>query len=183
MLGLRRRKRVEGWAVDVAEYGSEETATSLRERLAASNKLWLLSLVVVVGIGLALLSSMGDSSSGENKFIVSPKGAGESVSVDKAHLDFARSFRNERVRGGNIYEAEFRTPNLFRIVVPADVGQDDIDYISKMAAWKILRTLHHQSIVVVYTRRAADGGEVKAATTSWKPSKFGFVVRYENRGI
>lgn len=175
MLGLKRRKKVEGWAIDVVEHGTEEQASNFYERLARNNRLWFLSLLVLIAACLMLMQQAKNAGGDSEKFVTMPKAAPEGSYVDEKHEAFAREFAASNSGNVVLLEARFVNPNRFKITVPADVGRDDIDLISKLAGMKILRTLHHRSVVEVYTRRAG-GGEKLVAITRWEPKQYGFVV-------
>lgn len=177
MLGLRRRKRVEGWEVDVSEDGREERPRGLRERLADNNKLWLISITAILAIGLILALQARQSGDVTGQYVKNAKWPPAEAQPTEAHIAFSQEFQKDKSVAGKVIDARFIGQRRFRVVVPAEVSTDDMHYIARMAARKILLRFKHLSTVELYVQSAATGKRDLAATTRWDPEKYGFVVK------
>lgn len=178
MLGIRRRKQVEGWALDVNEDGRGRMSLSLRQRLAESNKLWLLCAAGFVVLVVVVLGQAKDTAKlSATQLIKNPKWPPQGAVPTPEHAAFAREFRTDKSVAGKVLEASFVNQRRFRVVVPAEISADDMNFIAKTAARKILHRFDHLCTVELYVRSAAGNRTYLAATTRWDPEKFGFVVK------
>lgn len=178
MFGLKRRKRVEGWAVDIDQDGDEPV--TIRQRLADSNWLWVLSLAAVLVLAWLVMFAarqVGDARAQKSR---GPSLWGKGTYDDAEHARFARDFVLDRSHPGTVLDARFTGRRSFRVTVPGDTSADDIDYIAKMAALKIVRQFDLRVVVNVYVR-SSDGPEVLTATTRYVPDKYGYVVKFLDR--
>lgn len=177
MLGLKRRTRVEGWALDVSD-GEEVGYKSTLQRIGDNNRLWILALIVLVVVSGLLMHQAKRTSTGRAKMINPHQAKAGGDYLDQAHKDFIAEFVREKGKNGAIIEARFSSNRKFVFVVPGETGADDIEYLSKMAAELHLARFKNWATVEAYQRSAATGSEVPRATTSWVPSHYGFVVTF-----
>lgn len=176
MLGLKRRRKVEGWALDVAETDAQVGRTTLAQRLAESNKLWIVSFVAVLALSGYLVRTTGSFAPDR---VVPPSTRAPENYTDEAHKAFAREFVVDKSYGFKVLDAGFVAPDRFRVVVPGNVSKDDIDYAAAMAGNRIIHEFHFRAVIQVY-RRSAGGAESLAATARWEPKKYGYVVKHKS---
>ena len=173
---LRRVNRTEGWELDVSETDADVGRSTFRERLAENNKLWALCLVGLVIAVLFLASTLGS----EERASMSPKDSaiqpGVGSAHDSAHTQFANHFVSKYGDRFNVIVARFVGPDKFRIVVPASVDWDNVEFVAKTAGLQIVTRLKIRPVVQVYTRSVTRGTRL-AAIAQWNPEKYGFVVR------
>lgn len=175
MLGFKRRRTVEGWSLDVSSPEGEEKSRSWLQKLGDNNKLWACSLAVIVLASIFLASlvqkrnSVGDGP---------PPGHG---ALDQRYFDFAHNFKHSYASDAIIVNAHFVNTNIFRITTVADVGNDDIGFMSRIAAEEIQVRFKHRVVVQVY-RKQPDGTQRLAATTIWDTAKGGYVTRHTGAG-
>lgn len=182
MVGLKRRRKIEGWALDVSDTDIHSVDLTFRQRLADNNKLWLICTVVVLLAAMLLIWKAQSAGKVDDKLIAQPKAAIENAPVDEAHARFAREFAADKAYSSMNIKAHFIDMGRFKIVVPSDISADDIDYMSKSAAEQIRYKFNHRVVVQVYMRSAADRKESRVAITSWSTKKFGgYVVKFEDR--
>ena len=182
MLGLKRRRKVEGWAVDASELDADINASSFRQRLADNNKLWTACFVIVL---LAAFFMLKSAKSGRDLGLddkASLKGIG--YYTDSAHTDYARDFvkkySDEKMNVGVVLDAKFVSPETFRFTVPSDMSADDIEYMSRMAAMKIYRVFKKTFRVEAYVG-GTRSGKALAAITAWDSEKHGFLTKTMDR--
>ena len=181
MLGLRRRKRQEGWAVDVEHVEPDGRDDSVRQRLADSDKLWVAAIfaVVLVVVVFFMLDKRGVQRKANP-----PDGPAPAASLsynDAAHRDFAEHFVSKKGRESTVTSARFLNAKKFRIIVRGDVGADEISYLASMAANRISYEFKTRAAVQVYRSSAAEHRDILVATAVWKDDRFGFVVQFDSR--
>ena len=176
MVGLKRRRRVEGWAVDVSETDAQVGRATLMQRLAENNKLWLGCALGVVVLTVGMMRGTDKARSIDEKYLVRPAGARAGTYDDFAHREFAKRFASERSGKASAIEARFVGPDNFEITVPGNMSKDDIDFLAKVAGMKIVHEFHFRPVVQVYAK-GAGGRETLVATAQWETKKFGFVVK------
>lgn len=172
MAGLKRRERVEGWALDVST-ADEGMGSSFFQRLADSNKLWVAALVVVVLVAGFLMLNAKRQASLKNEDIAPPPTARLMFGSydDKPHSQFTADFRR---KNEEVLDARFED-GRFIIVVPGNASADDIDAMAKAAAQINWAKFKNRIVVEVYQRAAAANSDVLVCTTKWKTESFGFV--------
>lgn len=180
MVGLKRRRKIEGWAVDVSETDADVGRSTLRQRLADNNRLWLLSLLVVVILTGYFIKDAAQTGQTEvNKRL--PSARAPQNYKDEAHQAFSRKFMLDKSLGFKIISAEFVAPDQFRIVVPGNVSKDDLGYAAVIAGNKIVSEFHFRAVIQVY-KRGAHGVEMLAATAQWEPDQYGYIVKHRAIG-
>lgn len=177
MIGLRRRRRVEGWAETVST-ADEAVHSSFIQRVADSNKLWVATLVVLVVVAGVLMMQAKERRSQKNEELYNPSARlAKGSYYDKPHADFAADFIR---KNSSVLDAHF-AGGRFVIVVPGDASADDIEHLASIAAQRNLAKFKNRIVVGVYQRSAATKGEVLAATAKWEVNRYGFVVRLIRR--
>lgn len=101
---------------------------------------------------------------------------------DEEHRSFARDFVRDKGKDGLIVEAKFLSDRRFAFVVPGDTSADDIEYLSKMAAELYRARFNAWVKVEAYQRSAADRKDTLRATTTWVKKRYGFIVRFHEKG-
>lgn len=177
MVGLKRRRRVEGWALDISEAEGNLDSGGIRQRLGDSNKLWIACVVVVVVATGIFVKTSGSVSTGPDVIRQPVAAPAEFEDREHRYRQLARGFMNDKRYKESITSVEFLSPGQLQVVVPGTISADEIDYISKMAAETVRNKLNHRVVVLVYVKRQADSSQSLAATTQWDPKKFGFVIR------
>jgi len=148
MVGLKRRKKIEGWAVEVSEADTDVGRSTLRQRLADNNRLWLLSLLVVVVLTGYFIKNAAQT--GQNEFNKRlPSARAPQNYKDEAHRAFSRKFMLDKSLGFKIISAEFVAPDQFRIVVPSNVSKDDLGYAAVMAGNQIVSEFPFREVIQV----------------------------------
>ena len=180
MVGIKRRRKVEGWALDVSETDAQVGRTTLGQRLAESNKLWAVCVLALFGLTAGLIWKADRGQLPEDKYLVQPAGPRAGASDDMAHREFARKFASERSRKFTVVEARFVGPDNFRITVPGNTSKDDIDFLAKVAGMKIVQKFGFRPVVQVYIQ-SPDAPPLLVATAQWETKKYGFVVRFPKR--
>jgi hypothetical protein len=175
MLGLKRRKRVEGWAVDVPEANGEHQGVA--RRVIDNNKVWLLCLVGVVVLTLACVEFSGRTISGPERIIL-PGPAPTYYRDRTTYLQFEQDFRNDKKIAEPVAEDRFLSPGRFQIVVFSGVSADEIEYLAGMAAARITYVFHHRAVVLVY-KKSKSNVKTLIATAQWEPRKKGYGVTFQ----
>ena len=176
MVGLKRRKKLEGWALADSEINEESRHVGTWQRLADNNKLWAACLIAVLLLSAFFYRNAKQGSQVKNDFESSPISTG---SYDnKAHKEFSRQFLQNSRYGTLVTDARFVGPETFRLTLKGNSGADDIDYVSKVAAQKILSKFKTRVVVQAYMKSSAFKGEMLIATAQWESKKYGFVVRF-----
>ena len=176
MVGLKRRRKLEGWALADSEINEESRHVGAWQRLADNNKLWAACLIVVLLLTAFFYRTAKQSGQVKNNYDISPISTG---SYDnKAHKEFTRQFLRNARYGTLVTDARFVGPETFRLTMKSSSSADDIDYISKVAAQKVLNKFKTRVVVQTYMRSSLYSGEMLIATAQWEPKKFGFVVKF-----
>ena len=179
MLGLKRRTRVEGWAVDVTD-GDETIHSTFFQRVGDNNRLWVVCLIgvlILAGFFMAAAKHQG-SQKNEDLYKPPPVRLIYGSYGDEAHKEFAKAFRKDNE---SVLDAHFVDGGKFIIAVRSDLSADDIDYLSRSAAQKNLHKFRNRIVVEVYSRGAGAKADVLAAITKWETSRYGFVVHMVDR--
>ena len=178
MLGLKRRRRVDGWAVEVSESEPDGGSLSVRQRIGDSDKLWAAALIAIVLIAAFLYMSAKGGGEDQKQYTVQPASSPSGSYDDAAHRKFEVDVRKKISRGVGIIEARFVGLSKFRITVPGNTSADSMEYISCHAAERILHDFKTQAVVQVYMRTAR-GKMILAATARYDPDQYGFIVKFE----
>lgn len=176
MAGLKRRRKPEGWALSDSELKDESRYVSKWQRLADNNKLWFCCLIAVLLLASFLYRNAQQGGAVKSDVEVSKKVNG--AYNDKAHTEFAQQFRYSSRYKTLLTDARFVGPGAFRLAVRGSSSSDDIDYVSKLAAQKILSRFKTKVVVRTYMKRSGYSGEMLVATAQWEPKKYGFVVKF-----
>ena len=180
MLGLKRRNKVEGWALDVPQPELDGKARSVRQRLADNDKLWLGSLILILVI-VAVTIYTGRKDNENQPIPVGPELTAIGTYNDAAHAEFAKQFATSRSYRGMVVNARFVGPSKFRIAVNADVSSDDIADMAKHVGNKILNKFRTRVAIQIYSVSSVTGEEKLAATAHYVDEQYGFVVTFEDR--
>ena len=177
MIGIKRRKRVEGWAQDVTDSDSSGTNSGFRQRLADNNKLWLLCFAVVIGLSLFYIRDANRSSAVDNASYL-PLANTDSYDPG-AYADFADKLGKDPDYADILLESpRFNGPDKFKFLVAGDISRDDIEYVSRMAARSISHKFKHRVTVQAYMKRA-NGHRMLVAYTAWSAKK-GYSVKFKD---
>lgn len=178
MLGLKRRKKVEGWAVEVPESDGDMERRSTWQQIADNNKAWLVCLAAIVLFTVVLIKM-------SNRTIDSDVPADEPRAIPAAYRDhgrylqFEQDFRTDKRFADVVVEDRFLSPGRFQIIVSSGVSLDEIDYVAKMAAERIRYIFGHKVVVQVYKRNLS-GTRVLVAIVQWESKKGGYVVSFQH---
>jgi len=176
MLGLKRRKRVEGWALDVAETDREVGRSTPAEKLADNNKLWIICLIAVLAVSLALLR-FGGNEQIEKEGPRLPADLGSGHYDDSEHKAFAKSFVTDKRHGTTVLAARFVSREVFRIDVPANASKDDIEYAARYAGDRIVTVFNFRAVIEIHGKSVSGDSSI-LATARWEPESYGFVVKF-----
>jgi len=178
MIRFRRRRRVEGWALDIAE--ANGAPLSLRQRLSEDNRLWLVVMGVIVVFTFWMVTngkSGGNNDSHKAKHL--PPSVGSYT--DDKHQSFTNYFLANKRYSSSVLEARYVGPGNFRMVMPGNTCSDDIEYISKMAAKLIEYRVGERAVVNVYLRSEQSGLTRKVARTNWSDKRATYTITFEGR--
>ncbi|MEN6357146.1 MAG: hypothetical protein ABFD83_08695 [Armatimonadota bacterium] len=175
MLGLKRRKRQEGWAVEIDPNDERQSAGPL-QRISDNNKLWIASLIAVLLMTVVLIWTSSRGGTPPQEYGGQPGYRGKGTYDDAAHAKFALSFAKSKSYGTAIDSARFVDQEHFEIIVGQGVSADEIDYAARMAAQIILEKFRQRVIVEVYDQDSA--GKHFLANTLWDEEKLGFIVKF-----
>ncbi len=178
MAGLKRRTRVEGWALDVSD-GEEVGYRSTLQRIGDNNRLWLVTLAVVLVVSAVLIQLTRRQSTAVDKPAGPPRAKMDGSYLDQEHQDFTAKFVREKGRDGAIVEARFLSDRRFAFVVPGETSADDIEYLSKMAAELYKARFGAWVTVEAYQRSAENHKDILRATTTWVRNRYGFIVHFK----
>ena len=181
MLGLRRRKRKEGWAVDVERIEPDGRDDSVRLRMADSDRLWVAAICAIALIACLVYAIDKRGAGRRSKPPAEPTSAQALSYNDAAHRKFTERFVSKKSQQSTVLEARFLNAKKFRIIVRGDVGADDISYLASMAANRIAHEFGTRAAVQVYRRSTAEKKDILIATAVWKDDRFGFVVQFDKR--
>jgi hypothetical protein len=173
----KRRKHLEGWALDI----EETQGGSLRERLAGNNMLWVVVLLVVVLGTLYYTMHFGKSYSKDPISTVRLGGVAKGEYDDQAHRELADKLTEIAQRRGPTITARFVDASKFEITVPADTPSDEISFLSKFSATAIYRKFGNVPVVYVYSKSAPRSEEKAklAAITRWIEGEKNFVTKFQ----
>lgn len=173
---------MEGWALDVPD-GEEVGYKSVIQRMGDNNRLWLVMLIVLVVVSAFLMRQADQGGAAKKEKPVDLRQAainGDYLNQD--HRDFAKEFLRDQGKGGLLVEAKFVNDRKFAFVVPGETSADDIEYLSKMAAELHRARFKTWVKIEAYQRSAETGKDILRATTSWVADRYGFVVRFIDKG-
>lgn len=178
MVGIARRKRTEGWAVDNMDAEGIGLPSSLRQRLAEDNRLWLIvaGIILITAVWL-IFKTLPDDNKKEyvGKYLPPCNGAYN----DSKHLSFTLWFRHSKSYSESVIDCGFAGPGNFRLVMPSNVSPDEIEYTSKMAAILIEHKLQERPVVNIYGQNISTGERKKVAKTEWSPARSGYILKFE----
>lgn len=178
MMGMGRRRRVEGWALDIPDVDAGGAPLSLRQRLSEDNKLWLviMGLIVIFTFWMLMNGKSGDGDD-HHKAKVLPSCSG--TFNDDKHRSFTDYFLANKRYSSSVLEAGYVGPGNFRIVMLGSTGPDDIEYTSKMAAKLIETKVGERAVVNVYMKSEPSGLTRKVARTNWDDKKATYMIIFE----
>lgn len=180
MLGLKRRKRIEGWAVDVSDTNCEAERPGILQWIGDNNKAWLMCLVGIVLL-TGVYAKFSRRTIGGNIPEDVPLRAPEYFRERPRYTQFEQEFRRDkRLVVDSIVDARFLSPGRFRIVVSSGIGADEIDYLAKMAAERVRYVFHHRTVVQVYQQNHDGESKVLVATAQWQEKKHGYWVKLQS---
>jgi hypothetical protein len=177
MMGLKRRKRVEGWAVDVPESAEQDRPGILR-RIGDSNKAWYVCLALIVLAGVFLMKkadvTMSPAGSADE-----PRRAPTEYRDYSKYLQFEQDLRADKRFAGAVVRDRFLSPGQFQITVNGMASADEVEYLAKWSAERIRHIFGHRVVVQVY--RLSGSGEAKKlmAIVQWEPKKDGYAVTFQ----
>ncbi|MCX8053674.1 MAG: hypothetical protein N3B12_07680 [Armatimonadetes bacterium] len=176
MLRLKRPRKVEGWALDVSETDTQLGRSTLWQRLADNNKVWIACLVGVVLLTFGLIKFSNREPVPKENYFVKPAGGRAGSPNDAAHKEFADRFVREQKGRLAVLDARFVSVDNFRITVSYRMSRDDAEFLAKLAGLKIVRRFRYRPVVQVYSK-GFTGQPVLVATAHWETKKYGFVVK------
>jgi hypothetical protein len=179
MLGLRRRKRIEGWAVDVSETDGEMERQGFFQWIGDNSRAWFICLV-----GIVLLTGVYVKYSrrtiGGNIPEGVPLQAPEYFRERPRYTQFEQDFRRDKRFVDYVVDARFLSPGRFQVVVSSGIGADDMDYLAKMAAERVRYVFHHRTVVQIYKEGLKGNSKVLVATAQWQEKKHGYWVKLQS---
>lgn len=176
MIGIHRRKRIEGWALDLNELEVSGPHYSLRQKLGEDNRLWLIVAGAIVVLTFWIIMGL----QGKDNEDVAKEARVMSTNMnytDQAHRDFTNEFLKNKRYCKSVIEGGFTSPGIFRLVMPSDASADDIDFTSKMAAKLIENKLNERVAVYTYFKKVATGEEWRTAITQWDATKQSYSMK------
>lgn len=182
MIGLKRRRKVEGWTVNVPD-GYEAGNNSLRQKLADNNKLWIFSLVAIVLITGFLIHKTNQHAApvGNPSYVDKYKVSSDAACYDEAHQKFTEDIKKNKSFNFTPINVSFVGSGLLQVVVPGDVSADDVEYMASITGMKALHSLKERIVVNVYYNKASDGEP--DATASYNPKRNGYAVKFKESGV
>lgn len=177
MVGLKRRTRVEGWALDVSD-GEEVGYRSTIQKIGDNNRLWIATLIVLAVVSAFLIRQAKQGAESKERPAGPPPAVRNGDYLNQEHKDFAAEFVRDKGKEGLVIEAKFVDDRKFVFVVPGETGADDIEYLSKMAAEFHRHRFKSWVTVDAYQRSAATGRDTHRARTTWVVPRYGFVVKF-----
>ena len=175
MLGVKGPKKIEGWEIEVSEREANIGTQSIIQRLADNNRLWMVVFIVIVASTLFFIyqSTIVDESLTDTPEIETGiEGGGE---FTPEHSEFEAAFNADKKFSAILINSYFENTGNFHITVFDGVIAADAEYISRIAARRILSKLNHRVEVDVY--RKTDSGEVKIIETKWDNKMHAFVSK------
>lgn len=177
MLGLRRRKKIEGWALDLPDGDGEVERAPLARRVLDSNKAWVICLAGIVLLTFFFVKH-SNRTMGPKAPVIDPLKAPSEFRDRGRYTRFETEFRTDKRFAESVIGVKFLTPGRLQIVVPGGMGADEIDYIAKMAAERVKYVFSHRTVVYVYKISAKNNARMLVATARWEPAKHGYLVRF-----
>jgi len=174
MFGRKKRKQQKGWAMDNYEAGQ----IGLKERLGTNNKLWLLLLIVIICAGVAIIafSNSTPKTANDGKLIEDPIGH----YLDKEHRAFELDVIKIAKKRGEHVEAKFISDRAFNLVLPCDISQDELLFLSRSVAMGIWRRFRVSPVIWTYTEDIKDNTPKLTARTEWSEETGDFKVKFEH---
>jgi hypothetical protein len=176
MVGLRPRKKVEGWALDISNPNDERKGVGFVQRIGDSNKLWTICFIGVLLLTAFLYLEAKHTDplpQGQPGF----RGIGDYD--DEAHTAFVEKFITSKSYGSAVESARFINQERFEIVAKRGVSADEIEYAAKMAASIILEKFRQRVVVEVYDE--IPSGKRLLARTEWSSKKLGYVLKFTDK--
>lgn len=157
--------------------GNPENYVGLRERIASNNILWVVFLFIIVGVtGIVIARSIGTQEKATTqKLVEDPIG----VYTDSMHEEFADQLVKMAGRRGVKIEASFVSDRTFKIIMPCDIGGDELSFLSRYAATGIWRKFKVNPTIWTYTEDVSSPAPKLSARTAWSAERRGFVVTFE----
>lgn len=171
-MSWRSKKRKKGWALDP---GEEAPIGGLRERLGANDKVWLAALLVVILIATMVITRASKTS--QHPLKLSPGAELVGSAHDEAHTQFLAEFRRLAARRGVTVSASFESSRVLKLVMPGDVDNDELRFLSRSAALGIQRRVRLNPVIRSYTEDAKTGTPKLVAETKWDTSAGDYVVQ------
>lgn len=178
MIGLKQRKRQEGWTTEVSNPNDERQNAGLLQRIGDNNKLWSVCLVGVLLLTALLFKQANRQGAPPQEYGGQPGYHGKGTYDDEAHRAFAENFKASKSYGSSVVSTRFVNQERFEIIAQSGVSADEIDYAARMAARIILEKFRQRVVVEVYTQELS--GKRLLARTIWNPDKLGYVVKFNN---
>jgi len=179
MLGLKRRKRIEGWAVDVSEIEAEAERLGFLQRIGDNNKAWLVCLVGIL-LMTGIYIKFAKRTYGGHVAEPPPREAPEYFRERSRYTQFERDFRADKQYVASVVDARFLSPGMFQVVVASGISADEIDYLAKMSAERVTYVFHHRTVVQIYQRSPRGNSKVPVATAQWQDKKHGYWVKMQS---
>ncbi len=148
MLGLKRRRRVEGWAVDAAETNSDVGRATLMQRLAQNNRLWIICAIVIVIASLYLVVLSGRS--GDNASHSKVVARAQDSYMDEEHQAFADALPTKPHLKGKLVRARFSDADMFEITLKSGTSLEDVGYAARIVGTQIARRFGYRPVVLAY---------------------------------
>jgi hypothetical protein len=176
MLGSKRRKRVEGWAINVSE--AEEERPGLIRRMADNNRAWFVCLGGVVLL-TGFLVRIADRRMSPNVREAIPIRAPLTFRDHARYVQFEQEFHADKRFADSVLEDRFLSPGRFQIVVDGGASADEVEYLAKWAAERIRHVFLHRTVVQVYKPYGPAGAKKLFATAQWEAKKGGYAVTFQ----
>lgn len=177
MLGLKRRRRVEGWAVDVAETNADVGRSTLRQRLAENNRLWIVCTIVVVIGSLYLAFTGGSTEDATGSSII---GRAQDNYDDAEHREFEASIPTKRHFKGSVVEAHFVDRETFRVTLKNGTTTDEVAYVARIVGTQIARKFNYRPVVLAYVV-GPDGTRILVASSQYEIRSSGYVTTFPKK--
>lgn len=146
MLGLTRRRRVEGWAVDAVETNADVGRATLMQRLAQNNRLWIACMILIVVVGL-YLAFAGSGLPDEN---MTGGRKTQDTFYDARHRTFADDLPTRPYMKGLVIGASFPDRETFWITLKSGTSLEDVGYAARIAGTQIARKFGYRPVIMAY---------------------------------
>ena len=177
MLGLGRRKKVEGWAINISKSDGDSERQGVIQRIADNNRAWIACLAGVVLLTFFLVKYSNRTIGGSAPLRV-PQPAPSEFRDRSRYTRFEQEFRGDKQFAELVLVARFLSPGRFQIVVPGGISADEIGYMAGIAAERISYRLRHRTVVQLYQKSMKGDTRILVATAQWQPKKRGYTVRF-----